>query len=89
MRLDARSTALTAGILWGASILLIGVGSMLFSGYGGPVLEMVSSIYPGFHNTGGFGDLIVGTLYGLADGLIGGFVFAWLYNRLVTAGVPA
>lgn len=80
MTLCTRSMAVTAGVMWGAAVLLIGMGSMLFSGYGSPVLELVASVYPGYHNSGGVGDLIVGTLYAAADGLVGGFVFAWLYN---------
>jgi hypothetical protein len=40
----------------------------------------MASVYPGYHATRSLGDVIVGGLYGLVDGLIGGAVFAWLYN---------
>ena len=42
----------------------------------------MSSIYPGY-DVGGFGSVIVGTLYGLIDGWVGGVILAWLYNKLV------
>ncbi len=54
---------------------------MSFGGtYGQAFLDVMASIYPGFHAAGTFGDAIVGTLYGVVDGAIGGAVFAWLYN---------
>lgn len=40
----------------------------------------MSSVYPGFHASHTVGDVLVGTVYGLADGAIGGFFFGWLYN---------
>jgi len=85
MQLSTRSVALAAAIMWGGSVLLIGLGSMLSPGYGTGMLDLVATIYPGYHNSGGFVDLLMGTLYALLDGLVGGFVFAWLYNRLAKA----
>ena len=38
------------------------------------------------HATSNFGDVIVGTMYGLVDGAVGGAVIAWLYNRLAGRG---
>ncbi len=32
---------------------------------------------------------VVGTLYGLADGFIGGLIFAWLYNMFAAKGATA
>ena len=49
--------------------------------YGGAFLNFAASIYPGYNPTGHVGSAIVGTLYGLVDGAIGGAIFAWLYNR--------
>ena len=42
--------------------------------YGGDFLRMVSSVYPGFHDTRTAGEVIVGMVYGLADGAIAGGV---------------
>ena len=40
----------------------------------------MSSLYPGFHASHTFGDVIVGMLYGVVDGGFAGLIFAWLYN---------
>lgn len=42
---------------------------------------ITASAYPGYHATRSIAEVIVGTLYEFVDGLIGGAVFAWLYNQ--------
>ena len=80
MQLSLKAMALAVGILWGGAILFIGVLAMTSPPYGDEFMKLLSSLYPGFHNTGSFGDLLIGVFYGLVDGAIGGLVFAWLYN---------
>ncbi len=53
---------------------------MVWPTYGVAFLQLVASIYPGYHATGTFGSLIVATLYGVLDGVVCGLVFGWLYN---------
>ena len=36
---------------------------------------------PGYHPGTGFGSVLIGTLYALVDGAIGGAIFCGLYNR--------
>ena len=87
MKLNVAATAIAVGLVWGVlAIFLIGVGNLIWPGYGQPFLELVASIYPGYRGTASFGQVIVGTLYGILDGAIAGAVFAWLYNRLVKMG---
>ena len=43
---------------------------------------MMSSVYPGFHDSRTLGDVIVGTIYGIVDGAIMGLVFSSLYRWL-------
>ncbi len=45
----------------------------------------MASIYPGYTAAASFGQVILGTLYGLVDGAICGAIFAWLYNCFVKA----
>ena len=80
--LSVKATALAAGILWGACIFLVGIGNLIWPSYGTALLDLARSIYPGYAHTAGFVGVIVGTLYALLDGIVGGAVFAWLYNRL-------
>jgi hypothetical protein len=88
MQLSVKGLGLAFGVLWGACILLLGLGNLMWPGYGRAVLDLAASIYPGFHPDGGFAAVLVGTGYGLVDGFIGGAVFAWLYNRSLPATRP-
>jgi hypothetical protein len=83
MQLNIKALSLVAGIFTAASILLVGVLNLFWSGYGGAFLQIMASIYPGYDAAGTVGDLIVGTLYGLVDGLVCGWIFGWLYNRFI------
>jgi hypothetical protein len=48
--------------------------------YGAEFLKVTASIYPGFHASRTFPDVLVGIAYGLLDGAVGGLLFAWLFN---------
>jgi hypothetical protein len=88
MKLSVKALALAGGLLWGSCILLVGLVNLAYPAYGAAVLQWASSIYPGFHNSRTFVDVLVGTGYALVDGGIGGAVFAWLYNAF-SKGAPA
>jgi hypothetical protein len=45
-------------------------------------------VYPGYHGPGGFGSVIVATLYAAVDGAVCGAIVAWLYNFLAAGGSP-
>ena len=90
MQLSPPALALTAAVVWGGAILIIGTVGLIVPGYGDAVLSLVASIYPGYDNAGTFGDLMIGTVYAFFDGLVGGFVFALLYNAVARlTGRPA
>jgi hypothetical protein len=82
MRLSLKALAITSGIIWGGCILSVGLVNLAAPGYGTAFLQMASSIYPGFHNSRSFVDVIVGTLYGVVDAGFGGFIFGWIYNLI-------
>lgn len=54
-------------------MFLTGVAHVMWPSYGGAFLEFAASIYPGYH-VGGFGQVIVGTLYAVLDGAVSGVV---------------
>ena len=89
MKLDVKATALTIGLLWGAAMFLTGTANLVWDGYGEDFLDVMASGYPGYDATASFGQVIVGTLYGLLDGTAGGAVVAWLYNRLAARQLSA
>ncbi len=80
MQLSVKGSALAIGIIWAGCIFLVGVVNLAAPSYGVAFLQMASSIYPGFHNSRTFLDVLVGTGYGFVDGGIGGAIIAWLYN---------
>lgn len=81
MKLNIKALALSGGCIWAASVLFVGLAHLFWPSYGTTFLDLVASIYPGFHPSNGFGAVIVGALYAFIDGGIGGAVLAWLYNK--------
>ena len=80
MKLSVKALTYTSAILWGVCFLLVGLLNLIWPPYGGTFLELMSSVNPGYKAVAGFGNIIVGTLYAVLDGAIGGAVFAWIYN---------
>jgi hypothetical protein len=85
-KLSVKGFAITAGLLWAASILLVGgLNRFCPGGYGFAFLNVLDSIYPGFHAATGFKSVIIGSIYGFFDGAIGCAIFAWVYNKVTGA----
>jgi hypothetical protein len=82
MKINVIALALTAGLFWAASLLVVGSANVIWPGYGRAFLELAASLYPGYHPGPAIGSVITGTLYALVDGTIAGAVFGWLYNLL-------
>lgn len=80
MRLHTSAVSLAAALMWGGAVLLVAVLNLLVPPYGGTFLQLVASIYPGYHPGMGAGSVLIGTLWALLDGAVGGAIFAWLYN---------
>jgi len=83
MRLGAKAMANAGAALWGLSVLAVGLVNLAQPNYGTAFLEGLASVYPGYHATASIGDVLVGTGYALLDGAVTGWLFAWLYNRVV------
>jgi len=82
MQLNVKAMALTFGILWAVAFFLVAGAQQVWPTYGVAFLELMDSVYPGYA-PGGFGSVIMGSLYALLDGAIGGAVVAWLYNKVL------
>ncbi len=78
MKLNVKALALSGAILWGAVILLITWWILLWDG---PSTEanFLAKVYRGYSIT--FLGSLIGMLWGIMDGAIGGALLAWLYNR--------
>ena len=84
MQLNIRAFALTCGLMWGFGLLFITWWILFFEGATGAV-TLVGKVYRGYNLS--FSGSLIGFVWALADGLIGGAIFAWLYN-LITKRLP-
>jgi hypothetical protein len=79
MRLNIKAFALTVGIMWGCALFFLTWWVMLFEGATGERTS-IGCIYRGFRISP-VGS-VFGLMWGFFDGLGGGAVFAWLYNKI-------
>lgn len=80
MKLSLKSLAISIALLWGLSFLFVSLINLFLPSYGGAFLELMSSIYPGYKPVGTLNSVVVGTLYALVDGAVGGVLLGWFYN---------
>ena len=78
MTFNIKAMALTSGIVWGAANLIAGLSAM--AGWGGAYVDVMGSVYLGFQAS--VLGALIGGAWAFVDGLVGGAVFAWLYNKL-------
>jgi hypothetical protein len=76
-RLSPLAFGLSLGVVWGVSVLIMGLLAFHFS-YGTEFVSAMGVLYIGYESSI-IGSLI-GGLYGFIDALIGGALIAWLYN---------
>jgi hypothetical protein len=79
MRFNVKAFALTCGIIWGVGLFCLTWWIMAFTGAGRPT-TFISLVYRGYAITP-LGS-VIGLIWGFFDGLVGGAVFAGLYNFL-------
>jgi len=77
--LNAKNFGLACGILWGVLVLLMGWAAALI-GWTSAMVDVFASIYIGY--SASFVGAIIGAIWAFFDGLIGGYIFVWLYNKL-------
>ena len=81
MKLDVKTVAVVLALAWGIlGMFVTGLANLIWPGYGQAFLDVMASLYPGYTATASFGQVIIGALYGILDGAVGGAVFAWLCN---------
>lgn len=78
MKLSPMALGCAMGILWAASLLLMGLIASFYA-YGKPFVMAVGGLYLGYEPSilGSF----IGAGIGFIDAFIGGALLAWLYNR--------
>lgn len=76
-RLSPLALGLSLGVLWALSVILIALLNMTL-GYGVGFISTVGSVYVGY--AASMGGILIGAVFALIDGIIGGVLIAWLYN---------
>jgi hypothetical protein len=85
MKLNVKAFALACAILWGFGLFLLTWWIIAFYGATGEV-TLIGRLYRGY-TISPIGSLI-GLVWGFVDALVGGAIFAWLYNRLAGGSTP-
>jgi hypothetical protein len=79
MKLNVRAFALTCGLVWGLGLFILTWWIIAFEGATGEV-TFIGRIYRGY-SISSVGS-IIGFIWAFIDGLVGGAIFAWLYNLI-------
>ncbi len=79
MKLNVKAFALACGLIWGFGVFLLTWWIIAFDGATGEI-TFLGRVYRGY-NISPAGS-VIGLIWTLADGAIGGAIFAWLYNLL-------
>ena len=79
MSVNIKAFALSCGLLWGFGLFFITWWIIMLEGVTGEV-TLIGKVYLGY-SISPVGS-IIGLLWGLVDGIIGGAILAWLYNKL-------
>jgi hypothetical protein len=80
MKPSMKAITVSAALLWGGCMLLVGLINLADPSYGGEFLRMMNSVYPGADTQRTLSRVLVGTVYGLVDGAIAGYLFGLLYG---------
>lgn len=79
MKLNVKSFSLTTGLVWGIGLFLFTWWVIAFDGVTGEP-TLIGRLYRGY-SISPIGS-IIGLVWAFIDGLIGGAIFAWLYNLI-------
>lgn len=86
MKLNVKAFALSCGLIWAVALFALTWWIIAFDGATGEV-TMIGRLYRGYSISpaGSF----IGLVWAFFDALIGGAVFAWLYNLLARNTIKA
>lgn len=79
MKLNVKAFALACGLIWGVGLLFLTWWIIVFEGATGEV-TLIGRFYFGY-NISPLGS-VIGMAWAFVDALIGGAIFAWLYNLI-------
>ena len=81
MKLNVRAFALTCALVWGLGLFFLTWWIIAFDGSTGEI-TLIGRLYRGY-SISPLGS-VIGIIWALPDALIGGAIFAWVYNLLAS-----
>ena len=81
MKLNVKAFAITFGLYWGFGLFFLTWWMILWNGASGDP-TFIGKLYIGY-SISPLGS-IIGLIWALADGFVGGLIFAWLYNFILS-----
>lgn len=88
MKMDVRAMAITTGLFWGGSVLLMEALNLVAPKYGSGFLKMIGSVYPGYKGSRSAKQVALGAGYAVLDGAMSGLLFALIYNQVAKTRDP-
>jgi len=85
MKLNVVAFALACALVWGVGLFLMTWWMIAFEGATGEP-TLLGKCYRGY-SISPIGS-VAGLVWALGDGLVGGAIFAWLYNWIAGKGMP-
>jgi len=79
-KLNVKALALALGIMWSLGVLFLSIIALISGDYLLNIVGFLSSVYLGYSLS--LGGIVVGMIWGFFDAAFGGFLIAWLYNKL-------
>ena len=79
MKLNIKAFALTCGVLWGVGLFFLTWWVIAFEG-SSVAPTLIGRLYRGY-TISPIGS-VIGLIWAFFDGLVGGAIFAWLYNKI-------
>ena len=79
MKLNVKAFALAFGLVWGLGLFILTWWIIAFEGVTNEI-TVIGRLYRGY-NISPLGS-VIGLIWALVDGSIGGAIFAWLYNLI-------
>lgn len=78
MKLDVKAFAITCALIWGLGLFALTWWVIAFDGATGE-MTLIGRLYRGYSISPA--GSVIGLIWALLDGLVGGAIFAWVYNR--------
>lgn len=81
-RVDGKALGKAMGLLWAGAVVVLGVTAR--RGWGQEWRDLLSDVYPGYDSTNR--GLVLGAVWAFADGFVGAYLLAWLYDLFERSG---